>query len=153
MICFHRTCISGRNILVFSEEPGIQVPPEPPRPDDCVQASWQGPFFSRNNTYLDFQPYLCAFHIFWKSKRRGNSPEEGSTNFQPVMFDMDPFGDKKGSLYQVHKIPIISLPTTCYVAWFAGIFINYVLRRWFPNNSFVVVCCRGEYISLNKSNI
>ena len=47
------TCISGRNILVFSEEPGIQVPPEPPRPDDCVQASWQGPFFFRNNTSLE----------------------------------------------------------------------------------------------------
>ena len=66
-----------------------------PNSDDGVQASWQGPFFSRNHTYLDFQTYLCDFRIFWKSKRRGNSPEEGSTNFQPVMFDMDTFGDKK----------------------------------------------------------
>ena len=66
-----------------------------PNSDDNVQASWQGSFSSRNNTYLDFHTYLCDFQILGKSKRRGNSPEEGSTNFQPVMFDMDPFGDKK----------------------------------------------------------
>ena len=25
-----------------------------PTPDDCLQASWQGPFFSHNNTSLEF---------------------------------------------------------------------------------------------------
>ena len=25
-----------------------------PTPDDCLQASWQGPFFSQNNTSLEF---------------------------------------------------------------------------------------------------
>ena len=44
---------------------------------------------------MDFQTDVGDFLIFLKSKRRGNSPEKGSTNFQPVMFDMDPFGDKK----------------------------------------------------------
>ena len=32
---------------------------------------------------------------FFKSKRRGISPEVGSTKYLPVMFDMDPFGGKK----------------------------------------------------------
>ena len=40
-------------------------------------------------------PLLGDFCIFWNQKRRRISPEVGSTNFQPVMFDMDLFGGKK----------------------------------------------------------
>ena len=68
-----------------------------PTPDFCVVHSWQGPFFSRNNTALKFwTSFTCRwFHIFWNQKRRGISPEVGSTKFQPVMFDIDLFGGKK----------------------------------------------------------
>ena len=66
-----------------------------PTSDDCLQASWQGPSFSRKTRHWNFRPHLGDFRIFWIQQRRGISPEVGSTNFQPVMFDMDPFGGKK----------------------------------------------------------
>mgnify|MGYP000441339736 CR=1 FL=1 len=46
-------------------------------------------------------------------KRCGNSPEVGSTNYQPVMFDMDPFGGKKVSCtkYQESDMEVVRTPS------------------------------------------
>ena len=43
------------------------------------------------------------FQIVCNQKRRGISPEVASTEFQPVMFGMDPFGGKSVNLcFSVH---------------------------------------------------
>ena len=55
----------------------------------------RGLFFPRITRPWNFRPHLGDFLIFVIQKRRGVSPEVGSTNFQPVMFDMDPFDGKK----------------------------------------------------------
>ena len=55
----------------------------------------RGLFFPRITRPWNFGPHFGDFRIFWIQKRRGISPEAGYTNFQPVMFDMDPFGGKK----------------------------------------------------------
>ena len=55
----------------------------------------RGLFFPQITGPWNFRPHFGDFRIFWIQKRRGISPEAGYTNFQPVMFDMDPFGGKK----------------------------------------------------------
>ena len=55
----------------------------------------RGLFFPQITGPWNFRPHFGDFRIFWIQKRRGFSPEAGYTNFQPVMFDMDPFGGKK----------------------------------------------------------
>ena len=42
--------------------------------------------------------------MFWNQKGFGISPEVGSTNLQPVMFDIDPFGGKKVLSAKYHNI-------------------------------------------------
>ena len=54
-------------------------------------------FLSRITHPWNFRPHSGDFRII--QRRRGISPEVGSTNFQPVMFDMDPFGGKKVSYF------------------------------------------------------
>ena len=54
-----------------------------------------GLLFAEKTRSLIGGPHLGNFRSVWMGKRRRISPEFGSTNFQPVMFDMDPFGGKK----------------------------------------------------------
>ena len=70
----------------------------------------RGLFFSRITRPWNFRPRLGDFRIFWIKKRRGISPEVGSTNFQPVMFDMDPFGGKKVPCTKYQKSGITAYP-------------------------------------------
>ena len=51
-------------------------------------------FVSEKTRSWNLGYHLGDFPIFWIQKGRGISPEVGSTNFQPVMFDMNPFGGK-----------------------------------------------------------
>ena len=91
MICFQRvfrggSSILGRDILLFSEEP----------PRTTTGAFLAGAFFFLETTRtLYFGTNLGDFWFLRKCKRRRKEPEEGPTKYQPVMFDMDPFGDKK----------------------------------------------------------
>ena len=55
----------------------------------------RGLFFPRITRPWNFKPHFGDFRICWIQKRRGISPEVGSTNFQPLMVDMDPFGGEK----------------------------------------------------------
>ena len=47
------------------------------------------------------------------NKRHGISPEVGSTNFQPVMFDMDLFGGKKVPFKKTWISQILHEPGSC----------------------------------------
>ena len=52
-------------------------------------------FFAEKHVPENLETIVCDFQEFGKCKRRGKSPEPGYTKYEPVMFDMDPFGGKK----------------------------------------------------------
>ena len=60
-----------------------------------VGHSWQRPFFSQNNTSLEFWRSFRWFPDFPNSKKTPNLTKPGDPKYEPVMFDMDPFGGKK----------------------------------------------------------
>ena len=63
--------------------------------DDNPRLPGRGLFLSEITRPSIFGTCFCDFHDFRTWKRRGKWFGEGSAKFQPVMFDMDPFGDKK----------------------------------------------------------
>ena len=64
-------------------------------PDFCVVHSWQGPFFSRNNTSLKCWTSFKWFLDFLKSKKTRNLTRSWLHQVSARMFDMDLFGGKK----------------------------------------------------------
>ena len=55
-----------------------------------------GAFFIRKTRPWNFGTYCCDIQDFWNhQKRHGESQEPGYPKYEPVMFDMDPFGGKK----------------------------------------------------------
>ena len=67
-----------------------------------------GAFFSEITRPWNFRPHLGDFRALGIQKRRGISPEVGYTNFQTVMFDMDPFGGKKAPCAKYQESGIIA---------------------------------------------
>ena len=58
--------------------------------------------------------------VFPEFKTDAESPEVGSTNVQPVMFDMDPFGGKKVPCTKYQKG---WLPQSRLLEWFFAVYI------------------------------
>ena len=67
----------------------------------CIPTLWSvwcspaGGFFFRKNTFLDFLTSFRWFPEFLNSKKTRNVNKPGYPKYEPVMFDMDSFGDKK----------------------------------------------------------
>ena len=63
--------------------------------DDNRGIPGRGLFFLKTTRTLYFGTNLGDFWFLRRCKRRRKETEEGPTKYQPVMSDMDPFGDKK----------------------------------------------------------
>ena len=74
--------------ILDSTDSGEKLTRSIPTPDFCVMPS-RRESFSRSNRSLDVLTYLPEVRGLCKWESRGISPEVGSTNFQPIMFDME----------------------------------------------------------------
>ena len=75
-----------------------------PTPDDCLQASWQGPFFFQNNTSLELLTPFLWFSDLLNSKKTRNLTRSRVDQFSARDVWYGPIWWQKGSLYQVPRI-------------------------------------------------